>query len=189
MIISMRAGLLALALTTAATGTAFAQAGLLSGRTELAPLTLASGNVTLFSTLSNINTVAETCLNALPITASQTLNAQTTAGFVKDYNLMAPGCVSPLGPETVYAVSLAANQTLTVTMTSMDDAAINIVAGPAAACSTAMSCLASADTGATGPETAVFTNGPTPQVVYVMLARWGGNVGSLIYDVSFTLTP
>lgn len=43
MSISMRAGLLALALTTAATGTAFAQAGLLSGRTELAPLTLASG--------------------------------------------------------------------------------------------------------------------------------------------------
>ncbi|MBL8933351.1 MAG: hypothetical protein JNM69_02285 [Archangium sp.] len=152
-------------------------------------LTLASGNVNLFSTLSNINTVAETCGNALPIAASQTLNAQTTAGFTKDYNLMAPGCVSPLGPETVYAVSLAANQTLTVTMTSLDDAAINIVAGPAASCGAVMSCLASADTGATGPETAVFTNGPTPQTVFVMLARWGNNASTLVYDVSFTLSP
>lgn len=43
MSIPLRAGVLALALTTAATGTAFAQAGLLSGRTELAPLTLSSG--------------------------------------------------------------------------------------------------------------------------------------------------
>ncbi|MER2565545.1 MAG: hypothetical protein ABTQ32_32770 [Myxococcaceae bacterium] len=152
-------------------------------------LTLASGNVSLFSTLSNINTVAETCLNALPITSSQTLNAQTTAGFAKDYNLMAGGCVGPIGPEVVYAVSLAAGQGLAVTMTSMDDAAINIVAGPAAACSMAMTCLASADTGATGSETAVFTNGPTPQVVYVMLGRWGNNSGTLVYDVTFSLSP
>lgn len=150
-------------------------------------LTLASGTVNLFSTLSNINTVAETCGNALPIAASQSLVAQTTAGFTKDYNLTGLGCVQPLGPETVYAVSLAANQTLTVTMTSTDDAAINIVAGPPASCAFVMSCLASADTGATGPETASFTNGPTPQIVYVMLGRWNG--GTLIYDVNFTLSP
>lgn len=152
-------------------------------------MTLTGGNVQLFATLANINTVAETCLNALPITSSQVLNGQTTTGFAKDYNLIGGGCVGPIGPEVVYAVSLAAGQGLAVTMTSMDDAAINIVAGPAAACSTAMSCVASADTGATGSETAVFTNGPTPQVVYVMLGRWGSNTGTLVYDVNFSLSP
>jgi hypothetical protein len=152
-------------------------------------MTLASGTVGLFATLSAINSFGDTCLNAVPINASTTLVSQSTNGFVKDYNPIGAGCVSPLGPEAVYAVTLAPNQTVTVVMTSPLDAAINIIAGPAAACATATTCLASADTGATGAETTSFTNGPTTQTVYVLLGRWGGATGTLTYDVSFTLTP
>lgn len=103
---------------------------------------------------------------------------------------MTPPCVSPVGPEVVYSVTVAPGQTLTVVMNSAQDAALNIVAGPASACAMATTCLAGADTGASGAETASYTNGSTAsQTVFVMLARWGSATGTLTYDASFSLTP
>ncbi len=153
-------------------------------------MTLASGSVGYFASLSNLSNLGDTCLNAIPIAGSQTLVGQTTNGFTKDYSLMGPPCVGPLGPEVVYAVTLAPSQTLTVVMNSAQDAAINIVAGPATACATATTCLAGADTGGSGAETASYTNtSMTSQTVFVMLARWGSAAGTLTYDASFSLSP
>ncbi len=153
-------------------------------------MTLASGSVGYFASLSNLSSLGDTCLNAIPIAGSQTLVGQTTNGFTKDYSLMGPPCVGPLGPEVVYSITLAPGQTLTVVMNSAQDAAINIVAGPATACATATTCLAGADTGGTGAETASYTNTlMTSQTVFVMLARWGSAAGTLTYDASFSLSP
>lgn len=161
-----------------------------SGVLVMDSMTLASGSVGYFASLTNLTSTGDTCLNAIPIAGSQTLVGQTTNGFMKDYTLMNPPCVAPLGPEVVYSVTLAPMQTLTVVMNSMQDAALNIVAGPASACATATTCLAGADTGGSGAETATYTNGSTAsQTVFVMLARWGSATGTLTYDASFTLTP
>ncbi|MDP3233381.1 MAG: hypothetical protein Q8N26_11440, partial [Myxococcales bacterium] len=162
-----------------------------SGIVVIDSMTLASGSVGYFASLSNLSTAAgDTCLNAIPIVGSQTLTGQTTNGFTKNYSLMGPPCVGPLGPEVVYSVTLGPGDTLTVVMNSAQDAAINIVAGPASACATATTCLAGADTGASGTETASYTNGSAAtQTVFVMLARWGSATGTLTYDVSFSLTP
>jgi hypothetical protein len=107
---------------------------------------------------------------------------QTTAGASVDvvYAATATTCVDLGYPDKVYAITVAAGKTLTVTATpaATEDLAINIIDGAAATCSNVTTCAASADDGIDGdPETATFTNSTgAAKTVFVQVTGYGGNL-------------
>ncbi len=124
----------------------------------------------------------DVCSNAITAAAG-TLSNQTTAGLYRDFKFAsAKGCKTTTGRDIVYAVSLPASKTLTVTVTppttmatadggtladgglppSVQNPVINIVEGPVANCTLSPTCVASADMAVEAmPETVSYTNSTT----------------------------
>lgn len=122
----------------------------------------------------------ESCNLPQTVTAG-TFAAQSNVGLSPDvtFDPAAMGCVDTSGlPDRVYAVSVGANQTLTVTTTppagadggvGTQNVAINII--DASSCSMVTTCADSANVGAGGAaETATFMNaGTTAKTVFVQV--------------------
>jgi hypothetical protein len=87
------------------------------------------------------------------------------------------------GRDAVYAVSLAANQQLTASVSAAWDAAIYVVSSCAASGTT---CLAGQDNG--NPEELTYTNGATATTVYVIVDSWRLGNATTVREGNYTLT-
>jgi hypothetical protein len=152
-------------------------------------LTPMSGQAALFGSLTPLaNLPGDSCQSPILVMAPQTFIGLTTQGLTRDYSLTGGACRGPMGPEAVFQITVGPFQTLTATVTSMNDAVVNVLAGPASTCGL-QGCLAGADQGATGIETVTWTNGNAAQTVFVAVGRFGATPPPMQYDVSFTLSP
>lgn len=125
----------------------------------------AASTALTYSMVTTIGAAAagESC--GLPQTlAAGMTTGQTTAGLSSDltFATAASATCSNTGPmpDRVYAITLAANQMLTVVATpdTTEDLILNLVDGAASTCTNLMSCGATADDGVDGdPETLTFT--------------------------------
>lgn len=86
----------------------------------------------------------------------------------------ADGCEQMAGRDIVYSTLVPRNQTLTVALTAVQgDVVVNLIAGSAAACGFAPTCVGSSDvTTSGGAETATFTNTSSTTVpVFIVIGN------------------
>jgi hypothetical protein len=136
--------------------------------------------------------VGDTCVAPEVVSMNGTLTNQTLTGFnnfVATSNSTGACTYLNTGPDRVYAVTVAAGQTLnaTVTPTTAWDPGIYAIVGPAANClSSGSVCAANSDSGGSSqPDSISYTNNTaTSQTVFVVIDRFiGGTVG----DFSLTI--
>jgi hypothetical protein len=152
-------------------------------------LTPMSGQVGLFASLTPLASLqGDTCQAPIVVMPPQTLVGLSTQGLIKDYTLSGLPCRGPMGAEAVFQVTVGPSQTLGVVVSSMSDAVINVLAGPASTCGLS-GCLAGVDQTGSGVETLSWTNGPAAQTVFVTVGRFGAAPPTMQYDVSFSLSP
>lgn len=118
----------------------------------------------------------ETCFNPLLVADGTSLSA-TTAGLSREtvVPIDANGCEQMGGRDIVYSALVPRNQTLTVDLSAVQgDIALNLIAGSAAGCGYAPTCVASSDTPGTGAaESASFTNASSITVpVFIVIANF-----------------
>ncbi|MDX2013041.1 MAG: hypothetical protein SFW67_22800 [Myxococcaceae bacterium] len=153
-------------------------------------LTPMAGQVGLFASLTPlVGQPGDTCQAPVLVMPPQTIIGLTTQGLTRDYMLTGGLCRGPMGPEAVFSVTVPAFQTLSVTVTSMNDAVVNVLTGPAATCGF-QGCLAGADMTVSGPESVTWFNGTgAAQTVFVAVGRFGMTPPPMQYDVSFSIVP
>ncbi|MCZ7679365.1 MAG: hypothetical protein M5U28_11630 [Sandaracinaceae bacterium] len=129
---------------------------------------------------------ADTCA-AAPVVGPGTYSG-TTTGLANDYQLSATGCtsyVSP-GPDGVFAVSLAAGQTLTATVTPDGfDAALYAVTDCALAES---SCVDGSDSGFSGDPESIAYTATAPTTLYLIVDSWSSS-SSGAYSLDIAIAP
>lgn len=153
----------------------------------------ASGTFTIGTTTGALP--GDYCSNTLPpITSAQTLSGQSLVGYAVDYNQATAGngCEDSAGPDHVHQVTVPPRSRLvgTVTPTNMD-AVLNIIPGATSAVCDAMPriCGGSADSSATGSETAVWDNGTaSPQNVYFVVAGYNASSANGTYSLGVNFT-
>ncbi len=129
---------------------------------------------------------ADTCA-AAPVVGPGTYSG-TTAGLTNDYQLSSTGCtgyVSP-GPDAVFAVSLAAGQTLTATVApDAFDVALYAVTDCASAES---SCVDGSDSGFGGDPESIAYTATAPTTLYLIVDSWSSS-SSGAYSLDIAITP
>ncbi|MBL8924442.1 MAG: hypothetical protein JNJ54_36675, partial [Myxococcaceae bacterium] len=137
--------------------------------------TSGAGNFDVTSWFS-VPAPGETCFNPLPVIDGTSLSA-TTAGLSRETVVPtdANGCQQVGGRDIVYSALVPRNQTLTVDLTAVQgDIVMNLIAGTAASCGYAPTCVASSDACCTGAaETASFTNSSSVTVpVFIVIGNF-----------------
>ncbi|MBL9038963.1 MAG: hypothetical protein JNG84_10640 [Archangium sp.] len=119
-------------------------------------------------------TASPSCTAPEVLAAAGMVTANTT-GTTSNYEFAdVGGCVgvaSEGAPDRVYRISVPANNTLRVVADATWDITLNIIASPVANCTNATpTCVGSADTGASGNETAAYVNSTNAAVdAYIMV--------------------
>lgn len=117
--------------------------------------------------------MGDICERATPVSVTNTLTGSLSSAG-RDYLRSTPmSCAAYSGADLVFAVTFSASFSVVVTPDAASDAVVNVLDGPASACSTATACLASANAGADGqPEVVALTNPlPMTRTVYVVVSR------------------
>jgi hypothetical protein len=117
--------------------------------------------------------MGDICERATPVSVTNTLTGSLSSAG-RDYLRSTPmSCAAYSGADLVFAVTFSASFSVVVTPDAASDAVVNVLDGPASACSTAIACLASANAGADGqPEVVALTNPlPMTRTVYVVVSR------------------
>ncbi|HEY8428169.1 MAG TPA: hypothetical protein VIL20_07335, partial [Sandaracinaceae bacterium] len=133
--------------------------------------------------------MGEICANAIPVTASGTFTG-TTVGAGNRYDLSATGSCTgdgTPGPDIVYAVTLAAGQTLTATLTpdASFDPALYVVTD----CSMAeATCQDGSDIPLDGVDETVSYTATSAQTVYLIVDSWDLSVAGA-YTLDVALSP
>lgn len=128
------------------------------------------------------NTGGEACASAPVVTEGTYFG--TLAAKVNDINLTVSGCTgfATPGPDQVYAIALAAGQTLVATLASAGDPALYILSS----CTNPdMSCVGGSDTG--GTELLVFT-APAAGTYFVVVDA-DTAASTLTYSLDLDITP
>jgi len=127
----------------------------------------------------------ETCATAIVLHDGDVLTGQTTVGMADDIDVGATGgCAAGRGPDLVYAATIPNMSTLTITVTpeAAYDASVNLIEGPASACTvTPLSCAGNANSSGPGVvETLVSINfsGMTRNVFVVVDGPTATDAGS-----------
>ena len=137
----------------------------------------------------------DVCTNtAAPLTATTTLATESLVAYVNDFSGSTPstGCAFGSGQDRVYAVTIPAMNRMSITTqaTGSGDLAINVVDGPATACSAnPLVCARNADaTFGGGTESLVFDNTTgQPKTVFVIIDRFGTAAGTETFSFGLTL--
>ena len=135
----------------------------------------------------------EVCETALPLAIGEPVPA-TLDGWAHDYTAH-PACtaVPANGGDTVYAVTVPAGNTLTLSATPLDVMDLALYAfdvATAAECGTATTCLALADAGFGGDaETLVYTNTGEERSIFVHVDRFDRGSALGHYTLVGTLAP
>lgn len=129
----------------------------------------------------------DTCA-AAPVVGPGTYSGSTT-GLANDYQLSSSGCTSfgSPGPDAVYAVSLAAGETLdaTVTPAGSFDVALYAVTD----CSMAeSSCVDGSDSGFGGDPESISYTATAPTTLYLIVDSWSSTVSGA-YSLEIAITP
>lgn len=129
----------------------------------------------------------DVCEKPLVIATTNTLTGQSLVDLTQDYAFSGMSCRSFSGEDSVYELSFTSSLTVTVTPDNSSDVVLNLVDGPASACSTATTCLASADLGGSGDvETLSFVNtSGARRTVYLVVSRY--SPGAMTFTVAATL--
>lgn len=130
----------------------------------------------------------EVCDNALALSPGVRMG-DSLQGYARDYAL-GPTCGRSSGADRVYSVQVGAAQTLTVRATpdALSDLVLNLVEGPASACSVgAVSCLATADRGSSGQEERLtwMNTGSGARQVFLVVSRF--SVGAMTWSLETQL--
>jgi hypothetical protein len=149
-----------------------------------------SGGYTLFLDVVDAPIVpqGDVCALAVPTTAG-TLSNQTTNGSANDYQ-PATACTgrAESGLDRVYAVTVAAGQTLTATVTpaGASDPGVYLVRGPETACAATPLCLAGAD--GFSSDSVSYTNASgAPELIYIVVDS--SQAGAVTFDLTVALSP
>ncbi|MDX2013585.1 MAG: hypothetical protein SFW67_25555 [Myxococcaceae bacterium] len=129
----------------------------------------------------------DVCERATPVLLTNTLSG-SVQGASRDYLRTVPvSCQSYSGADVVFQVSFSTSFSVTVTPDAASDVVVNVLDGPASACATATSCLASSDaTGLGGAEAVALTNPmPMTRTVYVVVSRFSS--GPMTFSFAATV--
>jgi hypothetical protein len=148
-------------------------------------------------------TGGETCTNAVVVPGTSAVITATTTGATHDYRFASgTGCAASssasMAPDVVYAVTVAAGQRLTASVTSTWDATINLIAAPPDTCGDdpdggvlgPASCLAGTDIAVAGTDTTSWTNtGAMPVTVFVVIDGYSMGEGDFTLSLDVAAPP
>ena len=127
----------------------------------------------------------EVCENAQPIASGAALMNETLTTFSRDY-VLGLTCSRSSGAERVYSISVGPNQTLTArgVPDMMADIVLNLIDGPAANCNaSSVTCLTSADRGASGQEDRITWQNTTAAAKTVFIVVSNYRAGMMTYSL------